>query len=164
MIDSLGTTTRVANTVATTAGNVASTTHPIAVFITVPIIVAIVLAKWVYDVYNATCVYFLHFLKYSKLKVLKYRPTIVCCFMAYIVDLVIIMHRVFHKGQPASMSMVKEVVENFKKETCNQVHLEVRSFMARHETFGAVTKKDKVLNKMKELIYNYTTHQASKSS
>ncbi len=54
------------------------------------------------------------------------------------------------------MPVVVEVIEEFRGDTRNQVHFEIQMFMARYGTFGAVTKKDKVFEKMKELIYEHT--------
>lgn len=79
--------------------------------------------------------------------------------MAFIVDLVIIMYRVFNRGQPIGKDGIEEVIEEFKADTLNEVHMDIRRFMARHGTFGAVTKKDKVFEKMKDLIYMHTTRQ-----
>ncbi|KZT20581.1 hypothetical protein NEOLEDRAFT_1182434 [Neolentinus lepideus HHB14362 ss-1] len=123
---SLDTAKNAAGAVGATTTLWAANVHPLA-FVTIPITAAMVLAKWGYDVYQEI-------------------PAILKCFMAYIIDLTIVMQKLFPKSLPSSnKSLTTADVD---------AALEIKEFVDQRATWKAV-KKDPVLEKIVELIDKY---------
>lgn len=74
--------------------------------------------------------------------------------MAYIVDLVIILHMVFMTGQPVQMANVTSTIQKYKDERRNRVHHDIRIFVENSGTWKMVREKDKVFIEMKRLIHD----------
>lgn len=107
-------------------------------FIVGPIVAGAVFAKWVYDIYSAT-------------------PGVLRCFMAYIVDLIIIMQMIFVISEARPDGVVKpeeveDVLNRFKANQCDDVHQEIRRFIRKTGVLKAVTSKDIIFEKIVNLI------------
>jgi ABC-type multidrug transport system fused ATPase/permease subunit len=124
----------------------AGTANPVG-FIVGPIIAGAVFAKWAYDVYRAT-------------------PGVLRCFMAYIIDLIIIMQMIFviseaRQDGVVTAEEVEDVLRRFEANQCNEVHEDIRKFVRETGIFKAVMGKDVVFDKMVELIDNNRADQRS---
>jgi len=138
-----------AKTVAGAVGAIAALTaanvHPLAA-ITIPVTAAAVLGSWGYKVYQAI-------------------PVILKCFMAYIIDLTIVMQKLFPKSLPSSNESLTATDVDAALSECKdvqtrdgkmllEVHREIKEFVDQRATWKAV-KRDPVLEKIVELIDKY---------
>jgi len=123
-----------------------ATMAPPAVIVVAPVIIAAVFAKWVYDVYQQT-------------------HGILCCLMAYIVDLTIILRQLFwrmrEKGgiQPVSKELINETITTFHNSVEKEkVHRDIRTFVAQSGWRQRVDR-DSVLEEVVRLINCYGLDQ-----
>ncbi|KDQ56679.1 hypothetical protein JAAARDRAFT_194652 [Jaapia argillacea MUCL 33604] len=118
-------------------GAVAAFAHPAAVVVA-PVIVGVVFAKWVYGIYRAT-------------------PGIIRCLMGYIVDLTIVMQRLFWLTHPAdSAPLTKEKVDSTLEEYDNsnekmEVHNRIVRFVSDAGIFRGMGK-DRIFEEVVALI------------
>lgn len=85
-----------------------------------------------------------------------HRPAILRCFMAYIIDLVIIMYLVFNLDGPVTREQVRETVDTFQSQTKDIVHAEIRDFVSRRGVVEIFVNRDDVFEKIVELICQHT--------
>ena len=78
--------------------------------------------------------------------------------MAYIVDLVVVMNLAFKKGKLVTQDDVKDVIQDFEK-IKNDVHWEIREFVARRNASQVFFSQDGTLEKIEELIRKYTSNR-----
>lgn len=82
--------------------------------------------------------------------------------MAYIVDLVIILYMIASQHVAVSMANVKTTLRQYKGEKCPEVHTEIRTFIDRHRKsvlYISDAKKDRVFEKIVEMVVKYTVKQ-----
>jgi hypothetical protein len=82
------------------------------------------------------------------------------CFMAYIVDLIIIMQMIFviSEARPDGVvtpEEVEDVISRFEATQSNDVHQEIRQFTQEMGVLKAVIGKDLVFEKIVDLIDHY---------
>ncbi|KAH9942620.1 hypothetical protein B0H21DRAFT_824081 [Amylocystis lapponica] len=114
--------------------------HPEALIVA-PIVVGVIVAKWLYDVYKAT-------------------PGTLRSLMAYIVDLAIVMQRLFELARPSdseplSRITVDKVLDDFDASNeKREIHDLLRLFAETTNLFQAMDK-DRVFEKVVSLIKDY---------
>ncbi|KAH9911295.1 hypothetical protein B0H21DRAFT_887540 [Amylocystis lapponica] len=115
---------------------------PHAVIIIPPIAAVVLIANFLYDVYENT-------------------PSTVCCLMAYIIDLTLVMHRLFQRSRPSnsaplSSATVDEVLEEFDTSAeKKKIHDALREFV-KHTSFSQASKSNFVFQKVVSLIREHT--------
>ncbi len=75
--------------------------------------------------------------------------------MAYIVDLVVIMHMVFMLNRPVTQEDIREVTNTFERQFKNVVHAEIRSFVSRRGVVRVFLNRDDVFDEIEELIRSH---------
>jgi len=125
---------------AATVTGVSAAIFPLAAAVVGPVAGAVVFAKWVYDLYKRT-------------------PSIICCLMGYIVDLIFILKRLFwlmrRKGgiQPIDEGLIQEVIQEFlESQQRLEIHREITQFVEKAGLFHRAVGKDYILDKIVELV------------
>lgn len=115
--------------------------HPEVALVLSAVIVSLAVFKWLYDAYRRT-------------------PATLRCMMAYIVDLTVVMHRLFERSRPSnsaalSSAIVDQELQNFSQsQEKTDIHDAVQSFVRTMDPLGAL-KKDVVFDKVVSLITSY---------
>jgi len=112
---------------------------------------AVLFAKWVFDIYQNTFVAHLPFHLSNADFILS--PSNIACIMGYIVDLTIVMHRLFTVDM--SEEHVISVLEDYVKSgEIAQVHNNIRKFVNNMSTLR-LANKDYTLDEIIRLIENH---------
>ncbi|KDQ56951.1 hypothetical protein JAAARDRAFT_47669 [Jaapia argillacea MUCL 33604] len=139
----------VTSKVASVMGAVTTFAHPGAVVVA-PVVVGVLFAKWVYGVYKVT-------------------PSIVRCLMGYIVDLTIVMQRLFLLINPADSAPLTQVIvdstlEGYDKSREKmEVHNQIREFVRDASIFRGMGK-DRVFEQVVTLINKHSPRPQVSSS
>ena len=72
--------------------------------------------------------------------------------MAYIIDLTVVLHRLFLSTRRVSPTVVQSAVRDYKDRSRSQIHEEIRNFVTVAQTQLVYQDKDMMMEKIIDLI------------